>query len=49
MRLWVFVEARGQEGELPGGKPVTGWLPGESLDFYENLPRAETASALMPR
>jgi hypothetical protein len=48
-RLWVFVEARSKESEAPGGKRVSGWLPGESLDFYENLPRAETAAALMPR
>jgi hypothetical protein len=48
MQLWAFVEAQGKEGE-PGGKPVSGWLPGANLDFYENLPRAETASALMPR
>jgi hypothetical protein len=47
-RLWALVEARSKEGET-GGKPVLGWLPGESLDFYENLPRAETASALMLR
>jgi hypothetical protein len=47
VRLWVFVEARG--GESGGGKAVSGWLPGESLDFYGNLPRAERASALMPR
>jgi hypothetical protein len=48
-RLWVFIEARSKEREPSGGKPVSGWLPGESLDFYENLPRAETAAALMPR
>jgi hypothetical protein len=48
-RLWALVEARSKEGEAAGGKPVLGWLPGESLDFYENLPRAETASALMLR
>jgi hypothetical protein len=47
-RLWALVEARSKESEA-GGKPVLGWLPGESLDFYENLPRAETASALMLR
>jgi hypothetical protein len=49
IRLWAFVEARGKEGDPSGSKPVAGWLPGESLDFYENLPKAETASALMPR
>jgi hypothetical protein len=48
-QLWVFVEAWSKDGESPGGKTVSGWLPGESLDFYDNLPKAQTASALMPR
>jgi hypothetical protein len=49
IRLWAFVEARGKEGDPSGSKPVAGWLSGESLDLYENLAKAETASALMPR
>jgi hypothetical protein len=52
VRIWALVEARGS-GTMPGGAPrgglVRGWLPDESIDFYENLPKAETASLLMLR
>jgi hypothetical protein len=45
-RLWAFVETRAEdEGEET--RPVAGWLPGDSLDFYASLPQAETASVLM--
>jgi hypothetical protein len=43
-RLWALVEI--QNKELGS---VLGWLPGESFEFYESLPKAETASARMWR
>jgi hypothetical protein len=46
-RLWAFVELRAAKDDSAGTRPVAGWLPGDSLDFYENLPKADTASALM--
>jgi hypothetical protein len=48
-QVWVFVEARGAEDAASGTRSVFGWLSAGSLDFYENLPKAETASALMLR
>jgi hypothetical protein len=46
--IWALVEARGA-GVPPGGTPVRGWVPDESVDFYDNPARAETAALLMLR
>jgi hypothetical protein len=44
--IWVYVTA---EVEEAGDRPVSGWLREAGLDRYENLPRAQNASRLMPR
>ena len=48
-RLWAFVETQAAKDAFAGTRLVAGWLPGDSLDFYASLPKAETASALMTR
>lgn len=48
-RLWVFVEMQTAQGDFAETRQVTGWLPGESMDFYTSLSQAETASAMMLR
>ncbi|MDR1469200.1 MAG: hypothetical protein LBT00_07895 [Spirochaetaceae bacterium] len=48
-RLWVFVETLPAKDDFAGTRRVAGWLPGDSVDFYASLPKAETASALMTR
>jgi hypothetical protein len=48
-QLWLYVVTRETEDAAAGIKPVAGWLPGASVDFYESLPKAVTAAALMPR
>jgi hypothetical protein len=47
VRLWVFVELRAVKDDFAGTRQVAGWMPGDSLDFYASLPKADTASALM--
>ena len=44
--IWVYVTA---EVEAADDRPVSGWLREPGLDRYENLPRARSASRLMPR
>lgn len=48
-RLWAFVKTQPTKDGFAETRPVAGWLPADSLDFYASLSKAETASALMTR